>query len=112
VLLLEKVRNGEIGEGDYVRIKPHASDHLVTACESSNYQVEAMERMEFTVSMHSTMTPTVKYADIILPAQDWMWEEKNITRSSYGGFECINYCPGVVEPPGEVKPWLWVYGSA
>jgi anaerobic dimethyl sulfoxide reductase subunit A len=133
VLLLDKVRSGEIGEGDYMRMvgwradpsllkgfnpkmlfwgggdKPHASDHLVTACESSNYQVAAMERMEFIVSMHSIMTPTVTYADIILPAQDWMWEEKNITKSSYGGFECINYCPGVVEPPGEVKPWLWVY---
>jgi anaerobic dimethyl sulfoxide reductase subunit A len=69
-----------------------------------------MERMEFIVTMHSRMTPTTTYADIILPAQDWMWEEKNIFQSgAYGGFECINYCPGVVEPPGEVKPWLWVY---
>jgi len=56
------------------------------------------------------MTPTVKYADIILPVQDWMWEEKGITRSAaYGGFECINYCPQVVKPPGEVRPWVWVY---
>jgi anaerobic dimethyl sulfoxide reductase subunit A len=38
-----------------------------------------------------------------------MWEERNITQSEYGGFECINYCPGVVKPPGEVKPWAWVY---
>ena len=89
--------------------KPHASDHLVTACDSSGAQVEAMQRMEFIVSMHSRMTPTAGYADIILPAQDWMWEEKNITLSEYGGFECINYCPGVVKPPGEVRPWAWVY---
>ncbi len=133
VLLLDKVRSGELTGGDYMRMvgyranpsllkdfnprmlfwggggQPHASDHLVTACDSSNAQVQAMERMEFIVTMHSRMTPTVKYADIILPAQDWMWEEKNITMSQYGGFECINYCPGVVKPPGEVRPWAWVY---
>jgi len=56
------------------------------------------------------MTPTTRYADIILPAQDWMWEEKNVVKSNgYGGFEAINYCPGVVKPPGEVKPVVWVY---
>ncbi|MFX0195806.1 MAG: molybdopterin-dependent oxidoreductase [Candidatus Hodarchaeota archaeon] len=133
VLLLEKVRGNELSGEDYMRMvgwrappsllkdfnpkllfwgggtKPHASDHLVTACESPNYQIEAMARMEFIVAMHSIMTPTTKYADIIFPALDWMWEEKNITKNSYGGFECINYCPGVVKPPGDVKPWAWVY---
>ena len=133
VLLLDRVKKGELSEEDYMRMigwradpslvkefnpkmlfwgggtKPHASDHLVTACDTSNAQVQAMERMEFIVTMHSRMTPTARHADIILPAQDWMWEEKNITQTQYGGFECINYCPGVVEPPGEVRPWAWVY---
>ncbi len=133
VLLLDKVRSGKLSGEDYMRMigwradpsllkdfnpkmlfwggghKPHASDYVVTACESSNDQVKAIAKMDFTATMHSIMTATAKYADIILPAQDWMWEEKNITQSAYGGFECINYCPGVVKPPGEVKPWVWVY---
>ena len=133
VLLLDKVRSGELSPEEYMRKigyradpailkdfdpkmlfwggggKPHASDHLVTACEATRSQVQAMEKMEFIVTMHSQMTPTVSYADLILPAQDWMWEEKNIRQSEYGGFECINYCPGVVDPPGEVRPWGWVY---
>jgi anaerobic dimethyl sulfoxide reductase subunit A len=134
VLLLDQVRNGELSEAEYMRRvgwradpslvkdfnprmlfwgggnKPHASDHVVTACESADEQVKAIRRMDFVVTMHSIMTASTGYADIILPAQDWMWEEKNIFQSgAYGGFECINYCPGVVEPPGEVKPWLWVY---
>jgi len=134
ILLLDKVKSGELSGEDYMRMvgwkadpailkdfnpklllwggggKPHASDHLVTACESASLQVQALERMEFIVTMHSIMTPTASYADIILPAQDWMWEEKGITKTGgYGGFECINYCPGVVKPPGEVKPWAWVY---
>jgi anaerobic dimethyl sulfoxide reductase subunit A len=136
VLLLDQVKSGELSEQDYMRMvgwkadpsilkdfnpkflfwggghKPHGSDFLVTACESSNYQIPALERMEFFIMMQSTMTPTTKYADIILPAQDWMWEEKNVIRSTgYGGFEAINYCPGVVPPPSEVRPRVWFYAK-
>ncbi len=89
--------------------KPHASNHLVTATDSPNDQVKAMQRMEFIVTMHSRITPTARFADIILPARDWMWEEKTVTRSWYGGFESVNFCPGVVPSRGEVKPWIWVY---
>jgi len=134
VLLLNKVRNGELSEKDYMRMvgwraepsylkdfnlkflfwggggKPHSSNYVVICCDSANDQVRALEKMEFVVYMHSIMTATAKYADIILPPRDWMWEEKHITKNApYGAFECINYCPGVVEPPGEVKSWVWVY---
>jgi anaerobic dimethyl sulfoxide reductase subunit A len=134
VLLLDRVRKGELNEKDYMRMVgwradpslvrdfnpkvllwgggqgPHASDHLVTACESPNFQVKAFDKMELIATTHSIMTATTRYADIILPAQDWMWEEKNIAKSEgYGGFESINYCPGVVEPAGEVRPWVWIY---
>jgi anaerobic dimethyl sulfoxide reductase subunit A len=133
VLLLDDVRAGRLAETEYRnRIgwradpailsqfnprmlfwggssRPHASDHLVTGADSPNDQIRAMEQMEFIVSMHSRVTPSNRYADIILPAMDWMWEERNITLSQYGGFGCVNFCPGVAEPAGEVKPWLWVY---
>ena len=65
--------------------------------------------MDFVVSTHSMMNATAKYADIILPARDWMWEEKILPQSQYGGFESINFCPEVVPPPGEVKAWVWMY---
>ena len=132
VLLLEKVKAGELKEEDYIRMTgwqanrslvksfnpkmlfwggmwAHGGDHLVTACDSPKDQIRAMMRMDFTVNMHSIMTPTVQYADIVLPAQDWMWEELNVTQSDYGGFESINCCPGVAKPPGEVRPYMWVY---
>jgi anaerobic dimethyl sulfoxide reductase subunit A len=134
VLLLDKVKRGELSEKEYMRMvgwradpsllkefnpkiallnsgsKPHGSDHLVTVTDSPNDQVNALNRMEFVVSMHSTMTSTTQYSDIVLPVQDWMWEEKNVVKSvGYGGFECINYCPGLVKPPGEAKPWVWIY---
>jgi anaerobic dimethyl sulfoxide reductase subunit A len=134
VLLLDQVKSGELSEQEYVRRvgwradpklvnefnpkmlfgegsgrKPHAPDFLVTATETPNEQLKALERMEFIVLTHSMMTATVKYADMILPVRDSMWEEKNITSSGYGGFECINYCPGIIEPPGEVKSATWIF---
>ncbi len=133
VLLLDKVRSGELSEEDYRRIvgwradpalvkefnprmlfqgggnKPHASDFLVTVDDATRDQVKAFEKMDFIVTNHSMMTPTVKYADIIFPIRDWMWEEKDVTLSSYGGFESINYCAGAVAPPGEVKSMTWIF---
>ncbi len=132
VLLLDKVKSGELTGKEYMKLVgwradpsilnefnpkmlfwggygPHGSDHFVTACETPNHQIAAMEKLEFIVSMNSLLNSTARYADIILPARDWMWEEKNIAKSGYGGFESINYCPGVVEPPGEVKSYVWVY---
>jgi anaerobic dimethyl sulfoxide reductase subunit A len=134
VLLLDKVRNGELSGKDYMHMvgwraaptllkdfnprcifwggghKPHSTNSLVSCCNSSNNQVKAMQRADFVCHMQSVMNPTAKYADIILPARDWMWEEKGLARSaSYGVFEAVNYSVGVVEPPGEVKSWVWVY---
>ena len=133
ILLLDKVRNGELSEDEYRRrvgwraepslLKdfnpkmifvagntPYGSNQLITATDSPNDQIEALGRMEFIVSKHSIITPTTQYADIILPTRDWMWEEKNVVKSGgFGGFECINYCPGVVEPPAEVKSWVWIF---
>ena len=135
VLLLDEVRSGKLSEEDYVRMvgwkadpaivkefnpkmlfwggghKPHGSDFLVTAVESSNFQIPALEKMEFFVQMQSTMTPTTQYADIILPARDWMWEEKNVVNGGggYGGFQAINYCAGVLPPAGEVRSYVWVF---
>jgi anaerobic dimethyl sulfoxide reductase subunit A len=134
VLLREDVRAGRLSPEEYMRRigwkadpalvhdfnpklmfwgggnKPHGSDFLVTAVESSNFQLAALEKLDFFVMLQSTMTATTGYADLILPARDWMWEEKNITiTSGYGGFQCINYCPGVVPPAGEVKSQAWIF---
>jgi anaerobic dimethyl sulfoxide reductase subunit A len=135
ILLLDKVKGGEISEREYARMvgwrtdpalikqfnpkmiffgiaggKPHTSDHLVTLCNSSFEQVKAMEKMEFICSMHSIMTPTIQYSDIILPVRDPMWEDKKVFRNApYGVWDVLNYSPGVVSPPGESKSWVWVY---
>jgi anaerobic dimethyl sulfoxide reductase subunit A len=135
ILLLDKVKRNELSEKDYMRqigwkadrafIKDfnpqmallnkgffaHASDFIGTATDSARDQVKALEKMEFTVGMHSMMTKTMKYADIIFPVRDPAWEQRDFdwSNSGYGGFQCINFCPGVVNPPGEVRHWVWIY---
>jgi len=135
VLLLDKVGSGELSQKGYMRMvgwkadpailkdfnpkflfwgggeKPFGSDFLVTACETPNRQLAALERMEFFCMMQGTMTPTTRHADIILPARDWMWEETRVYKGGggYGGFHAINCCPGVVPPPGEVKSIEWIF---
>jgi len=90
--------------------KPHASNHLVTACDTAGDQIKAMNKMDFIVTAHSNMTPTVRYADIILPVQDWIWEGRDVSRTApYGVFEAVQGNPGVVEPPGETRQWVWIY---
>jgi len=90
--------------------KPHASNHLVTACDTASDQIKAINKMDFIITAHSIMTPTVRYADIILPVQDWIWEGSDVSRTApYGVFEAVQGNPGVVEPPGETKQWMWIY---
>lgn len=132
ILDLPKVKSGELDEEEYLRQvgwradrailkdfnpkflfwgghEPFGSNHIDCACESANYQIPAMESFDFIVNMHNRFTATVRMADIILPAMDYMWEEKLVTKSYYGGFDSINYCAGVSKPPEEVRPRVWVY---
>ncbi len=130
VVLLDKVRSGELSEKDYMRMvgwrddpailkdfhpkmmfwggeSQYGNNHLVTQFDTPISQIKAMEKMEFIVSVNSMITPTAKYADIILPAQDWMWEEMNIVPSG-GTTASVNLCAGLAKPPGEVKPRVWM----
>jgi molybdopterin guanine dinucleotide-containing S/N-oxide reductase-like protein len=130
IVLLDKVRSGELSEKDYMRMvgwrddpailkdfnpkmlfwggeSQYGGNHLATQFDSPAFQVPAMEKMEFIVSVNSMITCTARYADIILPAQDWMWEEMNIVPSG-GATASINLCVGLAKPPGEVKPRIWM----
>ncbi len=134
VLLLDQVRNGELSESQWRAIvgykappelpiprdfdphilwwggqAPTSSNHLTTGCDSTNDQIKAMERMDFIPFLHTTMTPNARYADLILPAVDPMWEQQQLLNNVYGGFATVSYCPGVVAPPGETRPMEWVY---
>ncbi|MBI2919326.1 MAG: molybdopterin-dependent oxidoreductase [Chloroflexi bacterium] len=86
-----------------------ASNFLNTATDSTGDQLKALARIEFMPHMHTTWTPTARYADLVLPALDWMFEGQRLLTSAYGGFSSLSYCPGVVKPAGEVRSVDWVF---
>jgi len=88
---------------------PHASDHLVTGAglaqrPDQGHGANGLHRFQCTAAL-----PFDRYGRYYLPSMDWMWEERNITLSQYGGFGCVNSAPAWPGPPGESKTWLWVY---
>ncbi|MCL5959363.1 MAG: molybdopterin-dependent oxidoreductase [Chloroflexi bacterium] len=84
------------------------SNHLSTGCDSTHDQIRALHRLDFVLTTHTAMTPTARYADLILPAMDPMWEQLSVLPSSYGGFSSISCGPGVAPAPGEVRPMEWI----
>ncbi len=90
----------------------HNTTTLNNAADSTNDHIKAVEKMEFTVWMHSHMSPALWVADVILPVADQSLEDRKIWGGGspgYGGFVNITYVPGVIDPPGEAKPAHWIY---
>jgi anaerobic dimethyl sulfoxide reductase subunit A len=130
VLLLDDVKEGRLTTEEYRRIIGWRTDpnlpnpnpkvllwgsyymgtnYLVTGANATERQIKALEKMEFVVQIASFMTPTAKYADIILPVADQALEDYTFQHDGYGGFANILLCPKIKEPPGEAKPLFWIY---
>jgi anaerobic dimethyl sulfoxide reductase subunit A len=89
----------------------HNTRTLNNAADSTRDHIEAMERMELTVWMHSHLSPALYWSDVILPIADQSLEDSRIYGSGYGGFANLTYVSGVVEPPGEARPAQWVFSE-
>jgi len=89
----------------------HNTRTLNNAADSTRDHIEAMERMELTVWMHSHLSPALYWSDVILPIADQSLEDSRIYGSGYGGFANLTYVPGVVAPPGEARPAQWVFSE-
>ncbi|MBI4332203.1 MAG: molybdopterin-dependent oxidoreductase [Chloroflexi bacterium] len=132
ILLLDKVRNGELSAADYVRMVGWKSgpsvlkdfhprvllwsaltmydcNYLVTTADSVNDGIRALEKMDFIASLAAMITPTAKYADIILPTFQRPFEKRDIAKSDRRGWASVSFMPGLVESPGEVKPDVWIH---
>ncbi len=92
---------------------PHftGSNTLSSACDSVANQIKALNKMDFIPYVHTTMTPTARYADLVLPAMDTMWEGLRVLTASYGGFSTVSLNPGIVKPAGEVRQMEWVFSK-
>jgi anaerobic dimethyl sulfoxide reductase subunit A len=78
-----------------------ANHNYVNATPNINKIVEAMKRVEFTVVTDQVMTPTARFADIVLPHCTYM-ERNDITivAQTYFGYGFQNK---VIEPLGESR---------
>ncbi|TAK36397.1 MAG: hypothetical protein EPO21_02980 [Chloroflexota bacterium] len=85
------------------------SNFLATSPDSLNGQIRALERMDLVLYMHLRMTPTARYADIILPGLEPTWEDVKCSATAYGGFSTLSCSPRLAEPPGEVRSVEWVF---
>jgi anaerobic dimethyl sulfoxide reductase subunit A len=130
VLLLDDVKEGKLSTEEYRkfigwRADPNlpnpnpkvllwggysmGTNFLVTGANATERQIKAILKMELFVQIASFMTPTAKYADIILPVADQTFEDCMFQHDSYGGFSNITLCPKIKDPSGEAKPLMWIY---
>jgi anaerobic dimethyl sulfoxide reductase subunit A len=92
----------------------HNTRTLNNAADSTWDHIKAMEKMEFIVWMHSHLSPSLHWADVILPVVDQSLEDTRIYGGGtpgYGGFTNITFVAGVAEPPGEARPAHWVFSE-
>jgi len=113
VLLREKVDRGELSKEEYNSIIGNAADNpmpnlhmlwinknIFNQTVDLNKQIQAIMKMDFIVACGRHMTPSNKYADIILPLTDVMFEERHF----FGNM----YAPKIIEPLGEAKDLMWI----
>jgi len=113
ILLKEKVDKGELSKEEYYSIigneagNPMPNIHMLwinknifNQCVDLNKQIEALMKVDFIVACGRHMTPSIKFADIVLPLTDPFFEE----RAFFGNM----YSPKIIEPLGEAKPFLWI----
>ncbi len=71
-----------------------------------NKGVEALRGIDFMVVNEQFMTPTARYADIVLPAASH-WERDDYERPWLGGDYHL-FCHKVMPPPGEARTDMWI----
>ena len=72
---------------------------------NANKVIEAIEHVPFFVVADNLMTPTARYADIVLPATT-VFEFKTLMAGSRTHF--VQWSDEVVKPQGEAKPDYWI----
>ena len=103
--LADAILKGKAGGyfADYKALVVAQCNYLVQF-PNSNKIAEALRSLEFVVVEEQFMTPTAKFADILLPVATFM-ERNDITPGV--GSACIGCVNQVIEPLGESKPpWL------
>lgn len=75
---------------------------LFNQCPNVNKMVNALEDVEFIVGQDNFLTPTVRYADIVLPATTF-WERNDVHTPWAGAGHYVIYMAKAIEPVAECR---------
>lgn len=78
-----------------------ASTNYLNMLPNTNKIVKALNRLEFIVAQEQYLTPTARYADIILPTAYFV-ERDDLALGV--GMAYVGFQNKIIEPPGECKP--------
>lgn len=81
---------------------------IVGQWPNANKVIEAVKSVPFFVVAESVMTPTARYADILLPATT-VFEYDSVMAGARNHY--IQLIEKAVEPQGEAKPDYWIMGQ-
>ena len=100
-------------EGGYpadIKLLYSAGGDLFNQCPNVNKMIDALEHIEFFAAQDNFLTPTVRYADIVLPATTF-WERNDIHTPWAGAGHYVIYMQKAIEPMYECRNDLEVFGE-
>ncbi len=106
--LLTRGRSG--GYPADIKLIYSAGGDLFNQCPNTNKMVGALERVEFIVGQDNFLTPTVRYADIVLPATTF-WERNDVHTPWAGALHYAIFMKQAIEPMYECRNDIDIFGE-
>src|SRR5580704_12943284 len=85
-----------------IRLIYSAGGNLFNQCPNTNKMVEALDGVEFLVAQDHFLTPTARYADIVLPATTF-WERNDVHTPWAGALHYAIFMQQAIEPMYECR---------
>ena len=79
-----------------------AGGNLFNQCPNTNKMIEALDGIEFFVGQDHFLTPTVRYADIVLPATTF-WERNDVHTPWAGALHYAIFMKQAIQPMYECR---------
>jgi anaerobic dimethyl sulfoxide reductase subunit A len=122
ILLLEKVKNGELSKAEYDKMVGNAypdlplpdykmaineTNTLVSSCTNTSQGIEAIKKLDLFVTRAWHWNTTARAADLVIPVTEFYEEYLGVATDTSGGPSCVGLRKQLVEPQGEARPWEW-----
>ena len=106
--LLEKGTSG--GYPADIKLLFSAGGNLFNQCPNVNKMVASLDGIEFFAAVDNFLTPTTRYADIVLPATTF-WERNDVHTPWAGAGHYAIYMKQAIERVGDCRDDLDIFGA-